>query len=161
MEGYEGINHGSVLVRVAGNEFLVDSWVASEVALPLTRAVTSAGVGAYRVRAEPFCAYWRVWWLHPAREEEHYFEVKERDVGIARVLARYESTRTDSPFNARLFARKNVTGGVVCLARGARHFRNVDGITRRELAPSDIGQVLIEDFGYPEKVVVRLPPDEP
>jgi len=78
-----------------------DTWVASEVALPLTRAVTSAGVGVFRVRAEPFCAFWRVWWLHPAREEEHYFEVKERDVGIARVRTRYESTRTDSPFNAR------------------------------------------------------------
>jgi N-hydroxyarylamine O-acetyltransferase len=161
MESYEGINHGSVLVRVAGDEFLVDTWMASEVALPLARDGTSAGVGAYRVRAEPYGPLWRVWWLHPTREQERYFEVKERDVDFSRVLTRYESTRTDSPFNARLFARKNVTWGVVCLARGARHSRDASGITRRELAPADIAQVLIEDFGYPEDIVARLPPDEP
>ena len=156
-----GVNHGSVLVQVAGDEFLVDTWMASEIALPLTGAGTAAGVGTYRVRAEPDGRLWRVWWLHPAREEERYFEVKERAVVFSRVLAHYESSRTDSPFNARLFARKNVAGGVVCIASGARSFRDVSGIVRRQLAPEEMAQVLIEDFEYSEEIVARLPPDEP
>ena len=80
---------------------------------------------------------------------------------FSRVLAHYESSRIDSPFNARLFARKNIAEGVVCIAQGARYFRSAEGIARRALALEEIAQVLIEDFGYSEEIVARLPPDEP
>lgn len=156
-----GLDHGSVLVRLAGAEYLVDTLMASDVALPLTREATAAGVGASRVRAEPHGASWRVWWLHPARDEERYFEVKELEVSFARVLEYYESSRSNSPFNARLFARKNIAGRVVCIAQGARHVRDVAGITSRPLAPGDTARVLIEEFGFGEHLVARLPPDEP
>jgi hypothetical protein len=42
-----------------------------------------------------------------------------------------------------------------------RHFRDASGLTRRDLAPGDVARVLIEEFGYSEEIVTRLPPDEP
>lgn len=156
-----GVNHGSVLVQIGGDDFLVDTWMASEIALPLSRAATAAGVGAYRVRAEPYGPLWRVWYLHPARDEECYFAVEERDVDRSRVLTGYESSRRNSRFNTRLFARKNVAGGVLCITRGVRHLRDAGGIARRDLAPEEIVRVLIEECGYSEEIVARLPPDEP
>ncbi len=155
-----GVKHGSVLVQIGRDDFLVDTWMASEVALPLIPATTAAGVGAYHVRAEPRGPWWCVRYLHPTREEECSFEVEERDVDLARVLAGYESSRTNSRFNTRLFARKNVTDGVLCITRGVRHFRDARGIARRELAPEEIARVLIEELGYSEEIVARLPPDE-
>ena len=76
------------------------------------------------------------------------------------VLAGYEASRTNSRFNTRLFARKNVAGGVDCVTHGARHSRDPGGLCRRELAPEDVAQVLGEEFGYSEEIVAKLPPDD-
>ena len=155
-----GVGHASVLVRVAGQELLVDTWMG-ECPLPLPPVGTVPGVEVAGGRVELYGPLWRVWYLHPARDEQCSFEVKERDVALPRVLAGYEASRTNSRFNTRLFARKNVVGGVVCITRGARYVRDADGLTRRELAPKEVTQCLIEEFGYSEEIVARLPPDEP
>jgi N-hydroxyarylamine O-acetyltransferase len=154
-----GVDHGSVLVRMAGHELLVDAWMDER---PLLLPPGGpAPVGPADGRIEPYGSLWRVRYLHPTREEHCFFDVKERDVSFARMLAGYEGSRTNSRFNTHLFARKNVAGGVLCLTRGGRHFRDAGGLTRRELAPDEVARLLIEEFGYSEEIVARLPPDEP
>ena len=155
-----GVGHGSVLVRLAGQQFLVDTWISASPFLlqpagPAACAVAASG------RDKPDGPLWRIGYLHPAREERCFFDVSERDVSVSRVLAGYEASRTNSRFNTRLFARKNVAGGVVCVTRGARYLRDDGVLSRRELAPDDIARVLVEEFGYSEEIVSRLPPDEP
>jgi len=155
-----GIGHGSVLVRLAGREFLVDTWTGAS-PLPLPPAGTGTCAVPASGRVEPYGSLWRVGYWHPAREEQCSFEVKEHDVPVSCVLAGYEASRTNSRFNTRLFARKNVAGGVVYVTRGARHFRDLGGLSRRELAPDEIAQVLVEEFGYSGEIVAKLPPDGP
>lgn len=155
-----GVGHGSVLVRIADQDLLVDT-VIGDSPLPLPGAGTAAGVEVAGGRVEPHGPLWRIWYLHPAREEQCSFDVKERDVPFPRVLAGYEASRTNSRFNTRLFALKNVAGGAVCVTRGARHFRNAGGLSRRELAPGELEHLLVQEFGYSEEIVARLPPDEP
>ncbi len=155
-----GVHHGSVLVRMNRDEYLVDLW-ADEIALPLARTGTTAGVAAFALRAEPHGPLWRVWYRHPVREDDCYFEVKERDVDLPAVLADYEGSRVNSRFNTRIFARKNIPGGVVSVTRGARHVRTAAGLTHRDLTPEEQAKVLIEEFGYSPEIVARLPPDEP
>lgn len=156
-----GVRHGSVLVRIGDGEFLADTWMAAGAVLALAPTATAAGAAACRVRAEPHGSLWRVWYLHPARDEECAFEIEERDVDLESVRAGYESSRTNSRFNTRLFARKNVAAGVLCVTRGVRHVRGPAGIARRELAPGEQARILIEQFGYSDEIVARLPPDDP
>jgi hypothetical protein len=102
-----------------------------------------------------------VWYRHPVREDDCYFEVKERDVDLPAVLAGYEGSRVNSRFNTRIFARKNIPGGAVCVTRDARHVRTAAGLTHRDLTPEEQAKVLIEEFGYSPEIVARLPADEP
>ena len=155
-----GVNHGSVLVPIEDSEYLVDMWM-DEIALPLSRTGTTVGVAAFALRAEPNGPLWRVWYRHPVREEECYFEVKARDADLSHMLAGYEGSRVNSRFNDRVFARRNIPGGVVSITRGARHVRTAAGLTHRDLSPDEQATALVEEFGYSEEIVARLPQDEP
>ena len=155
-----GVDHGSVLVRIDGQELLVDMWMG-ERPLHVPCAGTKGGPEIVAGPVEPYGPLWRVSYVHPAREEQYFFEVKQRDVSFSRMLAGYEASRTHSRFNQRLFARRNVAGGIICVTRGARYYRDADGITRRELAPKEMVQLLVEEFGYSEEIVARLPPEDP
>jgi hypothetical protein len=136
----------------------VDTWAgASPLLLPVGTAASAVAASGC---VEPYGPLWRVWYLHPTREERCFFEVKEHDVSVSRVLAGYEASRTNSGFNTRLFARKNLADGVVSVTRGARYLRDDRGLTWTELTPDEIARILVEEFGYSEEIVAKLPPDE-
>ena len=75
-------------------------------------------------------------------------------------LARYEWSRGESPFNTAAYATRNFDGARVTVAFGRRFERRADGVTSTPLGNDRTG-VLVDEFGYSESIVARLPGDDP
>src|SRR2546423_743257 len=86
--------HGTVLVRLEGEDYWVDSSM-------LTRRVFAIRPGAesklddplHAVRVEPVDDSWRVWWTHPFLPEMLGCLLLDDDVTAEQYLARYEWSR--------------------------------------------------------------------
>jgi hypothetical protein len=82
------------------------------------------------------------------------------DVTADHYLTRYEASRELSPFNTGVYATRSGTDIRVTVAFGQRWERRAGGITVAPLG-DDRDRVLVEEFGYSESIVSRLPPDDP
>jgi len=153
--------HGTTLVRVDGVDYWVDSSMLTDVALPLVpHAPTRHDDPVSPVWAEPVDDLWRVWWTSAANGEEIGCLLLADDVTSAHYLARYEASRDLSPFNAAVYANRNVDDARITIAVGQRFERRPDGITSAPLG-DDRDRVLIEEFGYSDAIVAQIPADDP
>jgi N-hydroxyarylamine O-acetyltransferase len=151
--------HGTTLVRLDGTDYWVDSSMLTNVPLPLipdeeTRIDDPVGP----VRAEPVEDLWRVWWTTVTAEEIGCLLLDD-DVSAEHYAARYEASREMSPFNAALYTTRNDDHARVSLLADTRFERTAAGITA-EPTGDDRDRILVEEFGYSEEIVARLPADE-
>lgn len=154
-------SHGTVLVRIDSADYWVDTSMLTGRVFPIVPGVeTRLDDDLHRVRVEPVEARCRVWWTHPFLPEMLGCLLLDDNVTGAHYLARYEWSRTSSPFNLSLHATRNTEGARLTCAFDQRFHRTIDGVTSRELG-ADRERVLIEDFGYSEEILAALPPDDP
>jgi N-hydroxyarylamine O-acetyltransferase len=153
--------HGTTLVRVDGVDYWADSSMLTDVALPLVRhEPTRHDDPVGPVWAEPVDDLWRVWWTSAANGEEIGCLLLDDDTTSEHYLVRYEASRDMSPFNTAVYANRNTDEARVTIANGRRFERRPSGITSAPVG-DDRDRVLIEEFGYSEEIVARLPADDP
>ena len=127
--------HGTVIVRIDGVDYWVDSSMLTERPLPLVPSRRRhSTIRCSPVRAEPVDDLWRVWWPHPFLDEMIGCLLLDDDVTAEHYLARYELSRGMSPFNTDALRDAQHR-------RRPRHHRvrptirtRADGITSRQLA---------------------------
>ena len=152
--------HGTVIVRVEGVDHWVDSSMLSNRPLPLHVGEGTSLDDAIRpMRAEPVERLWRVWWHEPAFETEIGCLLLDDDTPLDHYLTRYEASRTASPFNAAVYATRNLDGHTVTIAMGKRFEGTERGVTS-SAPPGGMADCLVEELGYSEEIVAALPPDE-
>ena len=153
--------HGTTLVRLDGVDHWVDSSMLTNAPLPLIpHGATRRDDPAGPVRSEPVGDLWRIWWTSAVNGEDIGCLLLDDDVSAEHYLARYEWSRGWSPFNTAVYAARNTADARINIAGGYRFERRVDGITSAPLG-DDRERVLIEEFGYSEELVARLPADDP
>jgi N-hydroxyarylamine O-acetyltransferase len=153
-------SHGTVIVRVDGDECWVDSSMLTQRVIPLERgAETHLEDPVHRARVEPVDEQWRVWWTHPFLDEMLGCLLLDDDVTDEHYLVRYEASRDMSPFNTNVYATRSGPDTRVTVAFGHRWERRPDGITSTPLG-DDRDRVLVDEFGYSEAIVAQLPPDD-
>jgi N-hydroxyarylamine O-acetyltransferase len=154
-------SHGTVLVRLDGVDYWVDSSMLTGRVFPVRRdEETTLDDPLHAVRVEPVEDRWRVWWTHPFLPETLGCLLLDDDVTAEHYLARYEWSRQMSPFNLSLHATRNTRDSRVTIAFDHRFDRTVAGVTNRTLG-DDRDRVLIEELGYSEEIVHALPVDDP
>jgi len=154
-------NHATEIVRADGEEWLVDSSMLCERPLALRHGErTAIDDPLYPMRAAPNDdGMWLVTWAAYARDEQIGCWLFEDDVPQARLLERYEASRT-SGFSYGLTFRRNAADGVLSLNRTTRAFKDRQGtLTMREVA--DRAAILMGEGGLSPEIVARLPDDEP
>jgi N-hydroxyarylamine O-acetyltransferase len=153
--------HGTVLVRIDGVDHWVDSSMLTDVPLPLVPGGETHRDDALNpVRSEPVDDLWRVWWTGSGDGESIGCLLLDDDVSAEHFLARYEWSRGWSPFNKGLFATRNTDDARITISVGQRFERRASGITATPLG-DDRDRILVEEFGYSESIVARLPADDP
>jgi N-hydroxyarylamine O-acetyltransferase len=153
--------HGTTLVHIDGVDYWADSSMLTNVALPLLRhEPTKYDDPVGPVWSEPVGNLWRVWWTSAANGEEIGCLLLDDDVSSEHYLARYEASRDMSPFNTAVYANRNTEDARVTVGVGKRFERRPSGITSAPLG-DDRNRVLVDEFGYSEEIVARLPADDP
>ena len=154
-------SHGTVLVRLDGVDYWVDSSMLTQRVFAVKPGVpTTVDDPVHRVRVDPVDAMWRVWWTHPFADEMVPCLLLDGDVGTEHYLARYEWSREFSPFNTGIYATRNVGETRITIAFGQRFERTRTGVTSGPLG-ADRTRILVDEFHYSEAIVAALPADDP
>lgn len=165
VEGYpQGANHGSVLVKVDGIDYVVDAWLASFKVLPLLPGkLSSTGEGIHDIRAVPrnggfeILSYtgWNREQPLPFRPEPEYDPIHD-----SFFLGRYDRTRSVGFFNDSLFICRHFRDSILTVGRSNKVLVDADGnLTKTALNESERRAVLVEEFGLSEEIVKSIPPD--
>jgi len=110
-------------------------------------------------RAEPVDRLWRIWWTSASDGSDIGCLLLDDDVTAAHYLARYEASRGMSPFNTHVYATRNSPGTRVTVIGDKRYERTATGIASAWIDDRD--RVLVDEFGFSEEIVARLPADDP
>jgi N-hydroxyarylamine O-acetyltransferase len=153
-------NHGSVVARIEGTDFMVDSSMHTDAAFPLRRGEeTRLGDPLHPVRVEPVGDSFRVHWALPASEAPSFVcRLLDDPVDHVFYLERYDVTRTPdrSPFNLSLYARRDQDGVVLSYLGRTRFRKTAEGVEPEELEPDDLARSLVEELRLSEEIVAEL-----
>lgn len=156
-------NHGSVCVTIDGARHLVDASMLFDEPLPLVPGEpTRIAHPAWGVECRPEGERWAVRW-RPLHVETLDCGLDAFGAASAQFRERHEATRTWSPFNFALSARRNRDDGSV-LGVGLGQRGEIDasgGWTLRPFAAGERVGFLIDELGLSEEAAVRLPDDVP
>jgi arylamine N-acetyltransferase len=170
MEGIEqGGNHGSVLVRLDGIDYLVDAQLAAFTALPLVQGQsTSTGNGIHDISAVPVAEGFDVQWYPGSNRQKPLVMRPELEMGHVDhdyFLAQYALSASPyhrrSPFNEALFIARHFSESILVVSRNNKIEVSSENVaTKSEITVDERARVLIEELGISEYAVDAIPPDE-
>lgn len=162
-------NHGAVLVRLDGIDYLADAQLASFRALPLVpgRAAT-AGDGIHAIRALPTAGGFDIECFPGSNRQTPLImrpDLARGPVDHRFFLDHYAlSARRDrkrSPFNEALFAARRFPDSILMVGRGNRIDVAADNaVTKTPIDDTERRRVLVEEMGYSAAIVDAIPRDE-
>lgn len=150
------ISHGTVKVRIAGNDWLVDSSILTNVPLPLTPEPFIAGDSVFSAAVEVHDGNHVVWWDAPPNVDSLPCRMLEDDVPHEFYVERYEASRARSPFNERIYARRNIGGAMVIVTGNRRLVNSSSGLESDYLNESQLGEMLRDEIGLSASILKDL-----
>ena len=150
-------NHGSLLVRLDGRDWMVDSSIECGFPIPLERGVAlTLGDSVHPIRIEPVDDGFRVHWGMTQSTDTLPCRLMQDPVDEAFYLDRYEISRGYSVFNTALYARRNFEGRLISFIGRKRHEKTKTGVTSRELTDAELRDALVGEMGYSPAIVAEL-----
>ena len=159
-------SHGTVVVRLEGQPYLVDPFMLSEVPLPLdpeNRTVVEK-VPSLRLEAEYEDGRFIVDWRFPAKRDTvfRFGSIPEFDPTTAEVFReRYALTGgTNSAFNQSLYIVTNRGDEIHSIFQGEYTVVSPDDTVRTRTAGKDRDALLRDIFRLSDEIIERLPEDQ-
>jgi N-hydroxyarylamine O-acetyltransferase len=149
------LNHASVKVRIEGRDWLVDSSMLLNTPLPLGSGVFAGDDPVWPAEVEERDGSHVVWWHTPPGTAYLPCRMMMDPAPHQAYLDGYERSRERSPFNQRLYARRNRPGELVILVGRTRYVRNRDGVTSRDLSADELKQSLRTEIGLSWEMIGR------
>jgi len=146
-------NHGTVIVTIDSAEWLIDSSLLTAEPIPLAGHpyFRSDGVSAIEVEADAGSHV--LWTSAPHQPSSIACRIFSQPLSYDAVLAKYEDSRRQSPFNQRLYARRNDSGRVILLRGRTRFERSIGGLTARDLSEDELRASLRTEFGFSQSLI--------
>ena len=147
--------HGSVKVKIDGNDWLVDSSMLQMYPMPITDNYFIRKDPLYGVEVEPGDGLHLVWFATPPYADLFPCRLMLDPVDHPFYLERYEISRTRGPFNHHLSVRCN-RGDVRTVLQGhTRHRQTSNGLLSQDLTPDELCAALRDEVGMSRDVVNR------
>ena len=147
------VNHASVKVAADGREWLVDSSLLSNVALPLNDEVFIHDDPVFSAEVGPTTRRMSSGVTRPPNSTWLPCRLSRDTATRASYLACYDESRARSPFNQRLYARRNRPCEMVVLVGNTRFSKTVEGVVSRDLSTDELCEALHRDIGLSEDVI--------
>lgn len=156
-------NHGTVLAKIAGKKYLVDSsMIFSEPLLLDENNTTGVNHLAWGVQCCRKDGRWYISWRPMHKTDGFECRIERFGVAWAEFQAMHDATRGWSPFNFEVSARRNRGDEVVGVGFGhAVKLRKDGGVDRAPASYQERARILIEQVGLSEEIVAQLPDDVP
>ena len=148
-------NHASVVVRVDGADWLADSSMLLKEPLPLGTGAFANNDPVWPAEVERRDGAYLVWWHTPPDTGYLPCRLLIDPASFQAYLDGYERSRERSPFNQRLYARRNRPDELVILAGPRRYVRDRSGVRSRDLAAGELRQSLRDEIGLSGDMVGR------
>jgi len=148
-------NHASVKVRIDAGDWVVDSSMLSNIPVPAHDAIFIADDPVFAIEIEPAGGTHVLWCDFPPNPTYLPCRLLADPVDHDFYLAAYEATRGRSPFNQRLYARRNHPGEMRVLVGNTLHVKTAPRLTSRNLTRLEVVAFLHEDVGLSEEIVAR------
>jgi arylamine N-acetyltransferase len=150
------IGHGSVKVRIDDIDWLVDPSMLTDIPLPLTNEIFISGDSVYGSESEPGEDGTHIVWADlPPNPTLIPCRLLVDPTDHAYYVERFEASRTRSPFNDRLYIRRNRKAERLVLNANTRILKTTEATETRDLNPSELCNSLIDEFGVSEELVDR------
>lgn len=148
-------NHGSVAVSVERREWLVDSSMLTNAPLPLDDDLFVSDDRVFAAEVEQASGAVVVWCDMPPNPEYLPCRLDTAPATHADYLAAYERSRERSPFNQRLYVRRNRESEMMILFGNVRYVKTPDGLSRRELSRNELREALRANGGFSDEIIER------
>lgn len=145
--------HGTVKVRLDGQDWLVDSSMHTNAPLPLAEETFLHDDPLAPVEIEAADESHLIWFWTPTGYLPCRLLLDLVDLPFYQ--ERYEASRERSPFNQRLYARRNAPGEARLLRGNVRTVTTAAGTESRTLTPAEVCQSLREEIGLSEALIER------
>jgi N-hydroxyarylamine O-acetyltransferase len=149
------INHGTLAVRIDGRDWLADTSALTDAPLPLGDKVYIHDDPVCAAEIEPVPPAHLLWFHTPPNPAYLPCRLLVDPFGTEQCRAAYEGSRERSPFNQRLYARRNRPGELLVLTGHTRCSKTATGLESRELAPDELRRALREEIGLSEPLVAE------
>jgi len=141
------VNHASVKARVEGGDWLVDSSLLTIEPLPLGPRVFVRDDPVVPAEIEPLDGTHVLWSHTPSYESYLPCRLLVDPADHAFYLDGYERSRERSPFNQRLYVRRNRPGELLMLVGRTRLSRTARGLASRDLTRDELVAALRDEIG--------------
>lgn len=148
-------NHASNVVTIDGEEWLADSSMLSNQVLPLRAYLHQQPPPSIEI--EPIDGTFRVWVEFLGRPLPIPCRISNREVGYEIYRHSYEASRQKGPFNDRIYARRNVPGGMITVV-GCRRYLKTNGPVQVSgpLSSVELRHCLVTEMGYSPALIEQL-----
>ena len=150
------VSHGSTKVRIEGADWLVDSSMLTMNPLPLRDDLFMTNDPLWSVEVEHVDGTHVIWWDSMPAPEYIPCRLLMEDVPHAFYVERYEASRARSPFNERIYVRRNSADSVLVITGNRRLLKTAGGVETSILSAEDLEQRLFDEAGFSSKVIERL-----
>ncbi|MCC6367821.1 MAG: arylamine N-acetyltransferase [Bryobacterales bacterium] len=146
-------NHGTVIVTLDSAEFLADSSLLTYEPVPLAGSLHTYDDGINRIEVEPDAGGHILWTRGPHQSFFLACRIFHENVSHETVLANYENSRRQSPFNQRLYALRSLPGRMILLRGNTRYERTRSGVSTQNLTPEELCDSLHADIGLSRPLI--------
>jgi N-hydroxyarylamine O-acetyltransferase len=146
-------SHGTVKARVDGVDWLVDSSLLTHAPVPCGDVVFIGSDPVWPVEVEPADDTHIVWFDGLPLWDPLPCRILQDPAEPGWYVSAYETSRERSPFNQRLYIRRNRARDVRLLIGSACYTRTAAGVDSRPLGRSEMCETLSRDFGLSERLV--------
>ena len=150
------VTHGSVKVTIDGNDWLVDSSMLTRVPLLLTEEVFATNDPVISAEVEWVDGTHLIWVDLPPNPTPIPCRLLVDPATHDFYVERWEASRGRSPFNQRVYARRNTGDGLVVLNATTRICKTAAGKQTTELNASQICETLRDEFGVSGAMVDKF-----
>jgi N-hydroxyarylamine O-acetyltransferase len=148
-------NHGSVTVTIEGVRWLTDTSMLTNTPLPLGTGVHVQDDPVFTAEVESDGPSHVTWCEMPPNSRALPCRLFPEPVGREVFVAGYMASAARSPFNQRLYVRRNRPGEMLVIAGHTRFVKTPGGLEVRELSAGELVDTLCSDAGFSRPLVDR------